>query len=237
MLPPADGSVYTMGSNKPGQLGLRFPEDILPQVKLPTLVQGIKAKKIASGWYHSIALDDKGFCHGWGYSLDGAIGMRITSPHEPAVIQYSSQHAHVTVKDVSCGAYHTVFLPRKGEAYAGGRGDKGQLGIGFITIKEYRPIVIRLRGYVEEKIRHIACGSFHTCFLTTTGKIFSTGLNDEGQLGLDNNNHNVSWPEIIESVDHINFKSISCGRYSSALDAMGTFYAWGSFNGKQLSYP
>ena len=97
--------------------------------------------------------------------------------------------------------------------------------------------MIRLRGYVEEKIKQISCGSYHTSFLTSSGKIFSTGLNDEGQLGLDNNNHNVSWPEVIESIDHIHFKKISCGRYSSGLDANNNFYAWGNFNGKHLQYP
>jgi alpha-tubulin suppressor-like RCC1 family protein len=40
---------------------------------------------------------------------------------------------------------------------------------------------------------------------------------------------NISWPEIIPSLTGI--RKISCGRYSSALDDQGTFYAWGYFNG------
>lgn len=79
------------------------------------------------------------------------------------------------------------MLSKKGEAFACGKGDKGQLGIGFVTLKEYRPIVIRLRGFPDLKIKQISCGDFHSCFLTSNGKIFSSGLNNEGQLGLGNN--------------------------------------------------
>jgi alpha-tubulin suppressor-like RCC1 family protein len=79
----------------------------------------------------------------------GAIGVRVSSSHEPSVIQFTN--GDVQVKDISCGANHSCFLSTKGEAYSCGKGDKGQLGIGFISIKEYRPIVIRLRDY-DEKI-------------------------------------------------------------------------------------
>ena len=76
----------------------------------------------------------------------------------------------------------------------------------------------------------------HTCFLTVTGKIFSTGLNDEGQLGLGlAPDVNISWPEMIASASRINFKQISCGRYSSALDDRGQFFAWGYFNGQTFN--
>ena len=106
---------------------------------------------------------------------------------------------------VSCGAYHTCFLSTKGEVYSCGRGDKGQLGIGFITRKECQPIVVRLRNY-DEQICQVSCGSFHTCFLTIKGKIFSTGLNDEGQLGLGlGSNTNISWPEMVISPSKTHF--------------------------------
>jgi alpha-tubulin suppressor-like RCC1 family protein len=73
--------------------------------------------------------------------------------------------------------------------------------------------------------------------LTKTGKIFSTGENNEGQLGLANKNQNVSWPEVIEESKYINFRQISCGRYSSAIDEIGNFYAWGHFNGVNSDKP
>ena len=141
-----------MGSNKHGQLGLGFAPDLLPCVKLPTLVSDLKVQSVACGRSHSLAIDTNGFVHGWGQADYGAIGVRISSSDEPSVIQFSSKYADVRVKAVSCGAYHSCFLSTKGEVFSCGRGDKGQLGIGFISPKEYRPIVVRLRNY-DEKIR------------------------------------------------------------------------------------
>lgn len=205
-------------------------------MKLPTLVSDIKVKKVTCGESHTLAIDSNGFPYGWGLADHGAIGVRISSSHEPSMIQFSSTHLDVQVKDVACGAHHSCFLSVKGEVYSCGKGDKGQLGIGFISIKEYRPIVVRLRDH-EEKIKQVACGTEHTCFLTASGKIFSCGSNEEGQLGIQNRNKNVSWPEIVEQSKYINFKQVCCGRYSCALDEIGHFYAWGHFNGYNNDKP
>jgi len=226
-----EGHLYSMGSNEHGQLGLGFSADVLPSVKLPTLVSDLNVKSVACGRYHSLALNDKGSAYGWGQADHGAIGVRISSSDEPSVIQFSGKYADAQVKDISCGSYHSCFLSTKGEVFSCGQGDKGQLGIGFISPKEYRPIVIRLRNH-DEKIKQVSCGAFHTCLLTLSGKIFSSGLNDEGQLGLGlAHEKNISWPELIESTKNIKFKQISCGKYSCALDEQGQFYAWGNFNG------
>ena len=225
-----------MGSNEHGQLGLGFSPDLLPSVKLPTLVNDIIVKKVTCGESHTLAIDLNGFAYGWGLADHGAIGVRISSSHEPSMIQFSSTAVDVSIKDVSCGAHHSCFLSVKGEVYSCGRGDKGQLGIGFISIKEYRPIVVRLRDH-DEKIKQVSCGMEHTCFLTASGKIFATGSNAEGQLGIQNKNKNVSWPEIVEMSKLVNFKQICCGRYSSAIDEIGHFYAWGHFNGCNIDKP
>ena len=104
-------------------------------------------------------------------------------------------------------------------------------------MKEYRPIVIRLRGYPDIRIKSASAGAYHTCLLAENGLVFSTGLNDEGQLGLDNKGNNVSWPEVIESIKDETIKHICCSRYSSALNHRGEFFAWGHFNGKDITSP
>ena len=138
-----------MGSNEYGQLGLGFSSEELSLVKLPTLVSGIKVRSVACGRYHSIALADNASVYGWGQSDHGAIGSQISISDEPSKIKFLRKYGDVQVASVSCGAYHTCFLSTKGEVYSCGRGDKGQLGIGFITQKECQPIVVRLRHYDE----------------------------------------------------------------------------------------
>lgn len=88
--------------------------------------------------------------YGWGKAEDGAIGTRITSSDEPSVLQFSQKDRTTKITQVSCGASHSCFLSDKGDVFSCGNNDKGQLGIGFITTKEYRPIVVRLRGHVEK---------------------------------------------------------------------------------------
>ena len=201
-----EGQLYSMGSNEHGQLGLGFPGNLLPMVKLPTLVSDLTVKSVTCGKFHTLALNDKGTAYGWGQADYGAIGVRISSSYEPSVIQFSSQYADIQVKAISCGAYHSCFLSANGQVFSCGRGDKGQLGIGFISQKEYRPIIVRLRNH-DEPIRQVSCGSFHTCYLTASGKIFSTGLNDEGQLGLGlPRDVNISWPEIVPTPKKTKFK-------------------------------
>lgn len=85
----ADGSLYSMGSNKHGQLGLGFAPDLLAFVKFPTLVADINVKKVTCGYYHSLAIDPNGFVHGWGLADHGAIGVRVSSSYEPSVIQFN----------------------------------------------------------------------------------------------------------------------------------------------------
>ncbi len=67
-----------------------------------------------------------------------------------------------------------------------GDGERGQLGVGIISMKEYKPLKVQL---LEEKktynlstpkFKQIACGTDHTGFLTEAGVIFVTGDNTRG---------------------------------------------------------
>ena len=115
-----------------------------------------------------------------------------------------------------------------------GKGDKGQLGIGFFTHKEYRPILVRLRDFAT-RIKQVECGSQHTLFLTTAGQVFAAGFNDEGQLGYGD--RNIAWPEIIEDIIGVPITEVAAGRYSSAVDHKGQLYVWGRYNGKNQETP
>ena len=124
-----------MGSNSHGQLGLGFPGDILTHVELPTLVSSLATEKtgvykIVCGYNHTIALDKYGYAHGWGQADNGAIGIRISAACEPAVIYFSDE---AIITDAACGANHTCFLTKDGRVYTCGKGERGQLGIGFFS--------------------------------------------------------------------------------------------------------
>lgn len=227
-----------MGCNKYGQLGLGFEESTLKGVTLPTLIMDLKATKIKCGDNHSLALDGYGFAHGWGRLEYGAIGVRITVSNEPGKMKFPGLDSTAKIVDMSAGKNHSCFLASNGEAFSCGQNHRGQLGIGFISEKEFRTIVVRLRNNLE-RVAQVECGQNHTLYLTRSGRAFAAGCNQDGQLGLGHTS-NVSWPERIEldcDGQEVFFRKISAGRNSSALDRKGHFYAWGMFKDMTLLRP
>lgn len=59
-----------------------------------------------------------------------------------------------------------------GDVYVCGNGERGQLGVGIITIKEYKPLRVRIcddtgKPYaLSPKFKQVTCGNNHTGLLT-----------------------------------------------------------------------
>ena len=62
----------------------------------------------------------------------------------------------------------------------------------------------------SEKVIKIASGNNHSLFLTNKGRVFSCGLNEDGQSG---HKRNKNIPEVIPNLPKIT--EITCGSYSS----------------------
>eukprot|EP01124_Arcella_intermedia_P028318 TRINITY_DN5728_c0_g1_i1.p1 TRINITY_DN5728_c0_g1~~TRINITY_DN5728_c0_g1_i1.p1 ORF type:complete len:406 (+),score=118.67 TRINITY_DN5728_c0_g1_i1:1006-2223(+) len=85
------------------------------------------------------------------------------------------------IVDVACGAYHTLVLTDKGELYAFGLGDKGQLGLGNAVKHKNAPAI--LRGQLEkEYIFKIAAGGRHNLAATNYLPIITV---EQGTLSSD----------------------------------------------------
>jgi hypothetical protein len=66
---------------------------------------------------------------------------------------------------------------------------------------------------------------------TESGRVFSWGYNEFGQLGLNNNNKDVDKPSIVSLSNEISIKKISCGlNHSLLLSQNGDIY-WFEDNG------
>ena len=61
-----------------------------------------------------------------------------------------------------------------------GTGDTGQLGLGEDITERTKPALVT---GVEGKVMAVAAGGMHTVCVTTDGKVWSFGCNDEGALG------------------------------------------------------
>ena len=71
------------------------------------------------------------------------------------------------VVQVDCGLEHSCFLTADGHVYGCGEGEYGQLGSGYISLKEYRPVRAKINDLAPgDYVIQIACGAHHTAYLT-----------------------------------------------------------------------
>jgi alpha-tubulin suppressor-like RCC1 family protein len=75
-------------------------------------------------------------------------------------------------------------LNNNGEIYSCGDGLNGQLGLG-VNRKELFPKKVSFPDK-DTKITGFKAGNNHSLFLDSNGDVYSCGLNDLGQLGIEN---------------------------------------------------
>lgn len=121
------GTVYAVGTGEKGVLGNgRTGESIHASKVLfieqdePLLVGGaLKDKKIVqitSGQYHSVALDDKGYCYSWGWGGLGRLGMGVQADClVPTIIpSFAGAQALTRCAHISAGPACTLFIDNQG---------------------------------------------------------------------------------------------------------------------------
>ena len=73
-----------------------------------------------------------------------------------------------------------------GHVFACGEGEYGQLGVGYVSLKEYRPMRAKFQDLpAGDYVTQISCGAHHTAYLTRFHHVYTTGSNNLGQLGID----------------------------------------------------
>lgn len=111
--------------------------------------------------------------------------------------------------------------------YTWGRNNAGQLGHGDNTQRN-RMAPIPNFPPSGERIRTIAAGREHALALTESGKVYSWGRNNNGQLGSNNTTDRWSPAQITHTIGSIKINGIVAGAYHSlAIDEEGRVYGWG----------
>ena len=213
-----NGSIYTMGSNAEGRLGIG---DRTMKISVtPCLVEALSkfnAVEIACGWGHTVAVLDNGNVYSWGVGEYGALGtIEAKTQWFPVQMQFSERPF---IKAVSCGTRHTGMIDSEGRLFVCGAGDAGQLGINSRK-SCLQPIHLNL----NTPILQAACGIFHTVLLTIEGTVFAMGGNNFGQLGTGTR-RSSSTPQLVKGLERIT--KVAAGRTSAALDDKGVVYIWG----------
>lgn len=129
-----EGRVYSMGSNKYGQLGLKGVGHVYPHPVAGALGRtGSGCYFIDCGWSHNIALvkneKDEAILYGWGRNDKGQLGSgSVDAFKEPKVLL--SNFDGVPIRSISCGSECTMILDHNNVVRGTGWNEHGNLGVG-----------------------------------------------------------------------------------------------------------
>lgn len=163
----AEGEVYSFGKNDYGQLGLGHARNVkVPSiVKVGTGESDEKIIEICCGYYHTIAITERGKLVNWGRNDYGQLGIgskdHKNAPHYVPLPQSSK------ILKASCGCYHTLILLSNGRVMVFGRNNKGQLGTGARTLPSADlPLPIPSNSLLNDNVVCIAAGFYSSYILT-----------------------------------------------------------------------
>jgi X-linked retinitis pigmentosa GTPase regulator len=216
------GYVYTVGSNADGRLGIGTKS--VTHSNSPCLVEDLarfKVVKISTGNAHTVAITEIGVAYAWGNGESGALGTGSQDHHwSPTAVNLPHK-----ALDVSCGSRHTGFVvdrSLKHNLFMCGAGESGQLGTGGRE-KSLNPTSV----LIEDSVIQVACGTFQTAALTSNGKVFMTGGNNQGQLGIGNKKSRSCF-EKVDAIDSLCVTKVFCSNFTAALTDRGGVYVWGT---------
>jgi alpha-tubulin suppressor-like RCC1 family protein len=182
----SNGQLYGWGCNYYDQIGVQansgtnFVTGPVP-VSLPGQTGTVVA--VAAGNEHSLAVTSTGQLYAMGLDDHSqVVGAANNNPNPPALVTLPNATGPVVA--VAAGEADSFALTSTGQLYAFGDDGAGQLGLAPAGMLYPTPKQVTLPAPASS----VAAGQYHTLVLTSDGKVYAFGLNNEGQLGNATNN-------------------------------------------------
>ena len=221
-----NGTVYSFGFNKYGQLGLghqNWP------IRIPKRISNLpKIKLVSCGQYFTICVDEEGFMWNFGSNYCGQLGTgnkKIQNiSNKMQLVPFKIEDENIPpVQNIACGYEHTLIVSNNEILWSFGRNEYGQLCL------SHRKNQLKPTQTSFENIENIFAGPEQSFFQNNKGEIYACGFNQHGELGLG---HNYS-PQVEvclipnQYLDN-NIIRVCCGRYHSLfLDRGGNVFSTG----------
>ena len=231
-----DDTVYSLGFNRKGALGLGHRKENLREPEMNLTLSGKQIIDIVSGYEHCIGLTAYGECYSWGLNQYGQLG--IGNTEDQSIPQKIDEFFDKMIVQICCGAYHSIAVTSEGELFSWGHNTFAQLGDETYNSR-VRPTQVLIRG----KIVFASCGSNHTMALTAQGVAYVWGSNETGQMGRPKESDfrpsretaMCKKPQKITGFDGLTITRALCGPYHSmVLTSDGSVFTFGDNRNGQI---
>ncbi|XP_065431289.1 protein RCC2 isoform X1 [Chrysemys picta bellii] len=234
------GSVFAFGENKMGQLGLGNQTDAVPS---PTQIMynGQPITKMACGAEFSMIMDCKGNLYSFGCPEYGQLGhnsdgkfiaraQRIEYdcelvPRRVAIFIEKTKDGqilpvpNVVVRDVACGANHTLVLDSQKRVFSWGFGGYGRLGHAEQK-DEMVPRLVKLFDFPGRGAAQIYAGYTCSFAVSETGGLFFWGATNTSR-------ESTMYPKAVQDLCGWKIRSLACGKSSIIVAADESTISWG----------
>lgn len=229
-----DGSVWTSGVNTQNQLG-HASSTSLAQVYGTTGVgsnlTGIKA--VSAGAYHVLALKSTGDVWAWGFDGNGQLGNGAIGGNSQNPVPAGGLSG-VTLTAIAAGGYHSLAMDDTGKIYAWGSDGNGQLGLGANDQSTATPTQISTLSSATA----LGAGMEYSFAVGAGGSgtgVYAWGLNDYGQLGINNTTSPQQAPTKVSTITTA--ARLDGGNQHSIAWVGTNVYAWGDNDDKSATGP
>ena len=181
--------------------------------------------QISCGYNFIGLLTQSGQVYTFGDNTAGQLGQRGEDESYPTLVNTLSG---IRIVQISCGTTHMGALDGNGNVYLWGSEQYGKLGNG--GSKDIQRLPVLIPGI--NNIKQIICSTNSTLLLSDTGKVYTCGRNEFGQLGLGSK-ENIYEPTEITGLPHI--VQVQAGfSHSVFLSREGEVYVCGDNDNGQL---
>eukprot|EP01091_Cochliopodium_minus_P009189 TRINITY_DN2200_c0_g1_i1.p1 TRINITY_DN2200_c0_g1~~TRINITY_DN2200_c0_g1_i1.p1 ORF type:complete len:351 (+),score=58.48 TRINITY_DN2200_c0_g1_i1:68-1120(+) len=163
-----DGDLFGFGGNGFGQLSL---DPSIRKTFSPKLIMKDKnIINICCGYNHTIILKKGGRVYSFGQNTDGQCGVESEEfkIYTPKLVVTDPE-----IKNIYCGAWHSMYYTNKGDLYIWGRNFPGE--------KIRTPILL----LNDPDISKICCSKDFTLLLKNNGEVLGFGNNKQGQVNFN----------------------------------------------------
>ncbi|XP_050296908.1 inhibitor of Bruton tyrosine kinase [Anthonomus grandis grandis] len=182
-------------------------------------------------------ISDCGEAFTWGANSNNSLGSQLPRTVPETMDIFHKEYPNEFVRQLLIQEYHSVILTQSGSVFSCGHGQGGRLGLG-IQHTEVIPKLIKFPNVpnTNEKVEIInfSISRDHGLFLSSSGEIYSCGLNKHRVLGIAPPPTELLVPKIVKHFADKN-SFVATGNYHSMVWNKSGMFTWG-LNAGQLGH-